>query len=49
MGDYITEICAPNIEGQCAEMFIVGGAVRNKLYNSIYCKNVPIKDKDLLV
>jgi tRNA nucleotidyltransferase/poly(A) polymerase len=41
--DYIKDICDSN-----GEMYIVGGAVRDKIYNEIHKKNISTKDHDLL-
>ena len=45
MSDYIESICQSG-----GEVYIVGGAVRNIMYNHIHsnCKKLSIKDEDLL-
>lgn len=45
MTDYIEDIC---INGG-GKVYIVGGFIRNKLFNYFHNKNLPIKDLDLLV
>ena len=43
MDDYIKELCDNG-----AEIYIIGGAIRNKIFNKRYAANIAIKDKDIL-
>lgn len=42
--DFISGMC--NIGG---EVYIIGGAVRNIIYNKLFKTFIPVKDRDLLV